>query len=92
MGNAVDRFIAHLRADPRFADCADGIASAMAALDLEASRCGKTSADAAGLYETLYWVVGRPDRLVVEKLAKAHELINRRGRQSGKIREIVGWR
>jgi hypothetical protein len=88
MSDAVDRFIAAMRADPALADCADGIAKAMAALDEEAA----TNPSAAGLYEALYWVLGRPDRLVREKIEKCHELIRRRGRQEGTIREIVGWR
>jgi hypothetical protein len=90
MSDAVDRFVAALRADPALADCADDIAKAMAALDLEAGACLPSSADAAGLYETIYWVLGR-DRPLREKIEKVCELVRRRGRQEGTIREIVGW-
>jgi hypothetical protein len=87
MSDAVDQFIADLRADPRFSDLAQDFANAFSALDEEAC----TNASAAGFYETIYWVVGRPDRLLREKIEKLYELGRRRGEQRGKIREIVGW-
>jgi hypothetical protein len=92
VSDAVDRFIDALRADPYLADCADPIARAMSALDREAEECSASSADAAGLYECLVYVLGHPRYLLREKLDKCIELVHRRGRQEGTIREIVGWR
>jgi hypothetical protein len=89
--NAIDRFVSDLRADPRFAESAQAIKEGIDALDREAEGCSASSADAAGLYECVYWVVGRPDRLLREKIEKICELIHRRGRQEGTIRQIVGW-
>jgi hypothetical protein len=92
VSDAVDRFIADLRADPRFAASADSIKACIVALDYEAGSPLPSAADAAGLFEAVYWVVGRPDRSLSEKLDKIHDLVTRKGRQSGTIREIVGWR
>jgi hypothetical protein len=92
VSDAISRFVDAMRADPALSDLADGFARMFGALDLEASACLPSSADAAGLYEALYWVVGRPDRLLREKLLKMHELIHRKGRQEGTIRELTGWR
>jgi hypothetical protein len=88
MSNVVDKFIAAMRADPNLADLAQDFANAFSALDEEAC----TNASAAGFYETIHWVISRPDRLLREKIEKIDELIRRKGLQSGKIREIVGWR
>jgi hypothetical protein len=90
MGDAVDRFIADLRASPEFADCADSIRDAIAALDVEAGISSEP--DAAGLFECVYYVVGHPNHSLREKLEKVRDLVTRRGRQEGRISEIVGWR
>jgi hypothetical protein len=88
MSAVVDRFIAALRADPYLADSADGIEASFEALDYEAV----SNPDAAGLFEALHYVIGHPRYLLREKIAKLHDLIHRRGRQSGTIAEITGWR
>jgi hypothetical protein len=87
VSDAVDKFIAELRADPAYAASADEIRDCIIALDREAD----ISPDAAGFYEALYWVVGRQDRTLDERMEKCHELVTRRGRVEGTIREIVGW-
>jgi hypothetical protein len=88
MSDAVDRFIADLRADARYAEHADAIEASIAALDYEAY----SSPAGAGLYEALHWVIARPDRLLSEKIRKCLDLVSRRGPQSGRIKDIVGWR
>jgi hypothetical protein len=88
MSAVVDRFIADLERDPRFADLAQDFAHAFSALDEEAC----TNASAAGLFEALIYVISRRDRLLREKVEKIGELIRRRGEQRGRIRDLVGWR
>jgi hypothetical protein len=89
MSDAVNKFVAAMRADPRLGpDVADDIAHALAVVDRDA----ETSPDAAGLFEALHYVLAHPDHSVTEKLVKCDELINRRGRQSGRISELTGWR
>ena len=88
MSAVVDRFVAELRADPAFAESAQSIADGIADLDHRAN----TSPDCAGFYEALHWVLGHPDHTLREKIEKVDELFHRKGRQSGTIRGIVGWR
>jgi hypothetical protein len=85
--NAVDHFISELRNDPAYAASAQEIHDCIIALDRESDFC----ASAAGLFEALYWVIGRSDRTLNERMGKVHELVCRRGRVSGTIREITGW-
>jgi hypothetical protein len=87
MTTAIDTFIAELRADPNFAKDAQSIHDCIVALDRE----GEISPDAAGLYEAIYYVIRHPGHDVREKIAKCHELINRKGKQSGTLRELTGW-
>jgi hypothetical protein len=87
MSDAIDKFVSGLRADPAFSNLAADIDRAFAELDLESGH----NASAAGLFEALHYTISRPDRLLREKVTKCYELITRRGRQSGTIREIVGW-
>jgi hypothetical protein len=58
------------------------------ALDHEADG----SADAAGLYEVLHWVIGHQRHTLRERIAMCHRLINLKGRQVGTPRELTGWR
>jgi hypothetical protein len=87
MTTAIDKFIAELRADPDFAKDAQSIHDCIVALDRE----GEISPDAAGLYEAIYYVIRHPQHDVREKIVKCHELINRKGRQAGTLRELTGW-
>jgi hypothetical protein len=88
MSTAVDKFVAGLRGDPAFADLAADIARAFAQLDRESDG----NPDGAALYEALHYTISRPDRLLREKVAKCLDLVSRRGPQSGRIKDIVGWR
>jgi hypothetical protein len=87
MADAVDRFVAELRANPMLAEYAPDIAHAFSALDEEAC----TNASAAGLWEALFYVVGHPHHSLREKLEKVHQLVHLQGRQSGTLRELTGW-
>jgi hypothetical protein len=89
MSDAVfDKFVDALRRDPAFAECAQSIADWIGRLDDHVD----SSPDCAAFYEAMRYVISRPDRLLREKVNKIDELLARRGRQEGKIREIVGWR
>jgi hypothetical protein len=87
MADAVDRFMAEIRADPELAGYAPDIAHAFSALDEEAC----TNASAAGLWEVLYYVVGHPHHSLHEKLEQVHRLVHLQGRQSGTLRQLTGW-
>jgi hypothetical protein len=88
MGDPVfDRFIAALRADPAFAECAQSIADWIGRLDDHVD----SSPDCAAFYEAMRYVISRPDRLLREKVDKLFELLARRGRQEGRIADLVGW-
>jgi hypothetical protein len=87
MSAAVDQFINELRAAPAFAEHAQSIADCFDALDHEADG----SADAAGLYEALHWVVRHPQHTLYERIDMIHRLINLKGRQVGTPRRLTGW-
>jgi hypothetical protein len=86
MPDAVDRFVADLRAS-ELAECAQDIEHALAVLDEEAC----INADAAGLFQVVYFVVGHPHHTLAEKLDMCHKMINLKGRQVGTPRELTGW-
>jgi hypothetical protein len=87
VSTAIDRFIAELRAAPAFAEHAQSIADCFDGLDREADG----SADAAGLYEALHWVIRHPQHTLYERINMCHQLINLKDRQVGTPRELTGW-
>jgi hypothetical protein len=87
MSAAVDRFIAELRADPCFAECAQSIADGIAALDIEADG----NPHALQFFEGVCWIMNRRERPLRERVEKISELAALRGRQVISMREFCGW-
>jgi hypothetical protein len=83
-----EMFFLQMCADPDLAEHAGPIRDCLDALDREAEE---GSADAAGLFEVLYWVLRHPRHSVREKFEQCHRLVNLKGRQSGTLRQLTGW-
>jgi hypothetical protein len=83
----LEGFYAEVRASP-MAPLAEKLAHALDVLDAEA----ETSADAAGLFEALYFVFRHPQHSVSEKFGMLDKLIHLEGKIEGTPRELTGWR
>jgi hypothetical protein len=85
-GEHIEQFLTEMRADPRFADCANPVSAALDAIDREAD--GNT--DAAAFFECVRWVLERP-RTTEEKLDVLKRLLELQGRVTVNMRLFTGW-
>jgi hypothetical protein len=82
----VGEFIAALRADPRLAHRAEGMALALSEIDF----CANSVAEAAAFYESVEWIL-QQQRSVKQKL-EAIDRLNLSGRSASmSMRELTGW-
>jgi hypothetical protein len=88
MIRGTEMFFLQMCGDPELAPHAKPIADALDALDREADG----SADAAGLFHCVHWVMCHRQHDVHEKIDMIHKLLNLKGRQEGTPRELTGWR
>jgi hypothetical protein len=83
----VDKFFADMRADPRFADVAEGMAQALSAIDIE----GDGNAHAIVCMQAIEWIMAQP-RTLDEKIEALHKLSSIRGKVSIPcMRAWAGW-
>jgi hypothetical protein len=86
-GEYIEQFLTEMRADPHFADGANGISAALDAIDREADG----NADAAAFFECVRWVLERP-KPVAEKLDVLQRLLELQGRITINMPIFTGWK
>lgn len=86
-GEYIEQFLTEMRADPRFADGANGISAALDAIDRE----GDGNADAAAFFECVRWVLER-SKPVAEKLDVLRRLLDLQGRVTINMSIFTGWK
>jgi hypothetical protein len=86
-GEYIEQFLTEMRANPRFADAANGISAALDAIDRE----GDGNVDAAAFFECVRWVLER-SKPVAEKLDVLRRLLEMQGRVTINMPIFTGWK